>query len=34
MKLDGETRVEYLKIDLKDIMVTHLSWAGPAATRS
>jgi type VI secretion system secreted protein Hcp len=28
MKLDGDTRVEYLKIDLTDIMVEGLSWSG------
>ncbi len=28
MKLDGETRVQYLKIDLKDIMLKKVSWAG------
>jgi type VI protein secretion system component Hcp len=28
MKLDGETRVEYLKIDLNDIMVKKVHWSG------
>jgi len=28
MKLDGDTRVEYLKIDLVDIMVSGLQWSG------
>ena len=28
MKLDGETRVQYLKIDLKDIMLKKVEWAG------
>ena len=30
MKLDGETRVEYLKIDLTDIMVKTVEWKGAA----
>lgn len=30
MKLDGETRVEYLKIDLKDIMLKKVNWSGAA----
>jgi type VI secretion system secreted protein Hcp len=28
MKLDGETRVQYLKIDLTDIMVKAVNWKG------
>ena len=28
MKLDGDSRVEYLKIDLTDIMVSAFKWAG------
>jgi len=28
MKLDGDSRVEYLKIDLTDIMVSGLQWSG------
>lgn len=28
LKLDGERRVPYLKIDLKDIMVKGIKWAG------
>jgi type VI secretion system secreted protein Hcp len=28
LKLDGETRVEYLKIDLNDIMLKKVNWTG------
>lgn len=28
LKLDGENRVEYLKIDLTDIMVSNFQWSG------
>jgi type VI secretion system secreted protein Hcp len=28
LKLDGEQRVEYLKIDLTDIMVSNFQWSG------
>jgi type VI secretion system secreted protein Hcp len=28
MKLDGETRIEYLKIELKDLMVKEIEWKG------
>jgi type VI secretion system secreted protein Hcp len=28
LKLDGDSRVEYLKIDLTDIMVSGLQWSG------
>jgi type VI secretion system secreted protein Hcp len=28
MKLDGDSRVEYLKIDLTDIMVSNFQWTG------
>jgi type VI secretion system secreted protein Hcp len=28
LKLDGETRVQYMKIDLKDIMVKQVQWTG------
>lgn len=28
LKLDGETRIEYLKIELKDIMVSDFKWEG------
>jgi len=28
LKLDGENRVEYLKIDLTDIMVANFQWTG------
>jgi type VI secretion system secreted protein Hcp len=27
-KLDGDSKVDYLTIDLKDIMVTNVSWSG------
>jgi type VI secretion system secreted protein Hcp len=30
MKLDGETRVQYLKIELTDIMVKKVNWSGVA----
>ncbi len=30
MKLDGESRVQYLKIELKDIMVRKVEWKGAA----
>jgi type VI secretion system secreted protein Hcp len=28
MKLDGDTRVEYLKIDFTDLMISSLQWSG------
>jgi type VI secretion system secreted protein Hcp len=31
MKLDGDSRVEYLKVDLTDIMVANLQWSASGA---
>ncbi len=31
VKLDGDSRVEYLKIDLTDIMVSNFQWSGSGA---
>jgi type VI secretion system secreted protein Hcp len=28
MKLDGDSRVEYMKVDFTDLMVTNVNWSG------